>query len=214
MELIIDGFKKKHRNNGITFLVLTVVIFFFGLSAISSSKSDNIQPLQGTVALFVVILVGIAIYNFLQMNNYKSLYSVLSGGKEEFDEITKDFENPSFKNESVIVGSKYMAGATPLAKTDTFITLEKLAILHVEVFRKKTYGITISKSFRICCYEDGYSNPKKLGMDERETKEVLAYFNDNYPDVFLGYHKDIIAGWSKQPYKSELLKRINEARKD
>ena len=210
MDLITIGFKKKHRSYGIFFFVIAgaiVGLFLIFAYAQPDVGSDLSFLLLGVFFVGVPVLLGV--YQILKMNNYKVLYSVLKGGKEEFDIIANDFENPEYESESMIIGKKYLGGTAPLKKEDTFAYLDKVAIIH-PTLHTVTKGLVSVKDYRVYCYEEGTRVPKIFVVDQQEIAGILEYFNENYEEVFVGYNEKIIEIWEKNPYKKEFFEQIKK----
>ena len=210
MDLITIGYKKKHRSYGFFFFVIAGAILVFSLIFVNAQPDVGSDlPFLLLNAFFVGVPVLLGVYQILKMNNYKTLYSVLKGGKEEFDIIANDFENPEYESESIIIGKKYLGGASPLKKEDTFVYLDKVAIIHPGLYTV-TKGFVSIKDYRVHCYEEGTRAPKIFGVDQQEIAGILDYFNENYEEVFVGYNEEIIEKWEKNPHKKEFFETIRK----
>jgi len=204
MEKIIKSYRNNNRGLAIFWALLALVtggILLHGLTSDTESFSS------GTVVMGFSIVCGtsIALMIFFARRtaNMEPIYKLFPRGKAEYEEMCLDLENPLYNEEEVIIGSKYMVSAKAHYK-GSVVNLSKLAMVYKSITQNKVYGINAGKIYKVAFHEDGRKNYKEFQMREEQVHEILIYLANNFPDVIIGYRKELVRQWYKNPSKTAL----------
>ena len=136
----------------------------------------------------------------------RSIYRYLPGGKEEYDEVTQDIADPELEVGSVIIGKKYMVSAKAFTSARfAIIELSDIAIVYKQVTRTRYYGvITVSKTNALAVHKDMIKHPITYQMRDANVMEILRYFFEEFPTIYVGFDQSLINKWRQNPSKEVL----------
>ena len=205
MEKILKSYRNNNRGLAISCALLALLtggILLYGFTSDTESFSS------GTVVMGFSIVCGtsIALMIFFARRtaNMEPIYKLFPRGKAEYEEMCLDLENPLYNEEEVIIGSKYMVSAKAYGYKQSVVNLSKLAMVYKSILQTKVYGINAGRTYKLVFHEDGRKNYKEFQMREEQVHEILIYLANNFPDVIIGYRKELVRQWYKNPSKTAL----------
>ena len=208
MDIITSGFQGSRKTVGIALLVLGLIFvlpFSYLLLFPPENVSDDIglQMWPAMIILVGIVIIISSVFQFRKINNFNPIYDSLKGGKDEFEEASKDLDNILFQIDSIVVGKKYMAFAG--AAKDIFVYMDDLAMMHVEKRRVKYNTI-----YSICYYEEGKELPITHTIEKGNISRLFKYFSENHPEIVLGYDHQLEKVWKKNPNQKALKEAVDK----
>ena len=204
MEKILKSYRNNNRGLAISCALLALLtggILLYGFTSDTESFSS------GTVVMGFSIACGtsiaLMIFFACRTANMEPIYKLFPRGKAEYEEMCLDLENPLYNEGEVIIGSKYMVSAKAHYK-GSVVDLSKLAMVYKSILQTKVNGINAGRTYKVVFHEDGRKNYKEFQMGEEQVHKILIYLANNFPDVIIGYRKELVKKWYKNPSKTAL----------
>jgi hypothetical protein len=198
--------KKRIIVNGIITLVFGLATIFLTVVFVVLMSEG-----EGDVFLFVffpilIFICGLVAVLCARNCSARSIYKYLPGGKEEFDEVSSDIAYPKLHLGSIIIGEKYMICSNVFALGRNVIAeLNDIVMVYKQVTRTRYYGVvTVGKTNALVVYKDAVKQPLDLTMRDANVMEILKYFYDNFPTVFVGFNQTLVNKWRQNPSKEIL----------